>query len=325
MRVRALLAMLALVAGPGAARADVIELANGTRVEGTIIEARGSGIVIKVRDRDVWIRQDRVRSLTFASTAPAPPLTPSVAPPPSSPRALRPVPPEIAAALSALDRRQAVTARGLTPADYAARVDETLDEFIPRDAAELTLNPASPTVISLLIATEGGPLLRECAGEKIAEAAVARAGAALMPAARRPSMRRVAVIAATLLLATAHVVGAADRTSIARDPAVRRPPVRAVVPTPPDRRPRFPRPLVGRGLFVPTDVFALVPPSVVVVDAPPVEDTAEQSIPRPAPVAEPKVLFPPAPPTPDPPGVRTIVIQRGDRLEVQTLPLVGKP
>ena len=174
MRVRALLAMLALVAGPGAARADVIELANGTRVEGTIIEARGSGIVIKVRDRDVWIRQDRVRSLTFASTAPAPPLTPSVAPPPSSPRALRPVPPEIAAALSALDRRQAVTARGLTPADYAARVDETLGEFIARDAAELTLNPASPTVISLLIATEGGPLLRECASEKIAEAAVAR-------------------------------------------------------------------------------------------------------------------------------------------------------
>jgi hypothetical protein len=237
------LAMLGLVTMSGRASADIIELMNGVRVEGAVIETRGGGVVVRVRDRDVWIPQDRVRSITFGGAAPAPapepspavpptaeptPSAPPPTPAPSAPRPPRPVSPEIAAALSAMDRLQAATGKTLPPADYATRIEATrqeveralggtadeeavrgalaaalqyhaiaaqaasvyaargdfasipieplmtdcrpLGEFIARDAAQLKLNPASPAVAGLLIATEGGPLLRECAGERIAEA-----------------------------------------------------------------------------------------------------------------------------------------------------------
>lgn len=237
------LVMLGLAALSGRACADTIELMNGVRVEGVVIETRGGGIVVRVQDRNVWIPQDRVRSITFAGAAPAPAPEPApvaaptpepapTAPPPASaptaPRPPRPIPPEIAAAISAMDRLQAATGKALPPADYGTRIEATrqeveralggipdeeavrralavalqyhalaaqaasvyaargdltsipveplltdcrpLGEFIARDAAQLKLNPASPAVAGLLVATEGGPLLRECAGEKIAEA-----------------------------------------------------------------------------------------------------------------------------------------------------------
>ena len=69
----------------------------------------------------------------------------------------------------------------------------------------------------------------------------------------------------------------------------------------------------------------------IVQDEPPVATTdgpREPEAPAPAsaapPVAEPKVLFPPAPSVPARPGERTIVIQRGDQVEVQTFPLGRK-
>jgi hypothetical protein len=129
--VRAGLAVACLVGAPLAARADVIELMNGVRVVGTVTEATARDVVIKVGESSVRIRHDRVRSITFddarspeaaKSEAAKPEVV--VSSTPVVPRPLLPLSPPIAAALAALDRLQAATARSLAPADYAARVDE---------------------------------------------------------------------------------------------------------------------------------------------------------------------------------------------------------
>jgi hypothetical protein len=176
-----------------------------------------------------------------ASAAPPEPATPlamtkpddpSTPPAPAAP--LPPLSPSIGVALAALERLQAATLQALTPADYAAKVEEARREFAPaladspdqveilhavdaalryhtlaahaggvyeargdlaaigRDpvAAEcrplaemithnaegLRLNPSDPAVVGLLVATEGAPALRTCAGEQI-EAAELRAKA----------------------------------------------------------------------------------------------------------------------------------------------------
>jgi hypothetical protein len=150
-RVRVGFAIACVLAAPLAARADVIELMNGVRVVGTVTEATARDIVIKVGESSVRIRQDRVRSITFddarsagaekpdAATPDA--ATPNAAKPEvvvsSTPvRAPQPLSPPIAAALAALDRLQAVTARSLIPAEYAGRVDEvrrTVEEALAQE------------------------------------------------------------------------------------------------------------------------------------------------------------------------------------------------
>ena len=225
------LAMAGVLVLAVGARADIVELANGVRVEGTVTEATAAGLRIKIRDREVWIPQARVRAIIFESAAPvvAPPAAPSSAPavtdvaPPS-----RIVPTEVATALSALDRLQAETGQRLPAGEYVAHVERArqdveralggvteqqdvrqaldaalhyhavaahaeavyasrgelasirldptlrdcrpLGEVIARDTGQLRLDPESPGVVGLLVATEGGPALRECAGAKIAEA-----------------------------------------------------------------------------------------------------------------------------------------------------------
>ena len=160
-RVRVGFAIACVLAAPLAARADVIELMNGVRVVGTVTEATARDIVIKVGESSVRIRQDRVRSVTFDDARSAGVEKPDAAKPDavkpdaekpdaatpdaakpevvvsSTPvRAPVPLSPPIAAALAALDRLQAVTARSLIPAEYAGRVDEvrrTVEEALAQE------------------------------------------------------------------------------------------------------------------------------------------------------------------------------------------------
>lgn len=120
---------------PGAGRADVVELTNGQRIEGTITEVADAEIHIEVDGRETRILQADVRSIAFESAqstppspgpvtaaAPRPPAPEPVAPPsvaPADPRL-----PPIAAALAGLERLQAATATPLPVEDYAARLDE---------------------------------------------------------------------------------------------------------------------------------------------------------------------------------------------------------
>jgi hypothetical protein len=145
-RVRVGFAIACVLAAPLAARADVIELMNGVRVVGTVTEATARDIVIKVGESSVRIRQDRVRSVTFDDARSAGAEKPDAAKPDaakpevvvsSTPvRPPQPLSPPIAAALAALDRLQAVTARSLIPAEYAGRVDEvrrTVEEALAQE------------------------------------------------------------------------------------------------------------------------------------------------------------------------------------------------
>jgi len=202
-RVRVGFAIACVLAAPLAARADVIELMNGVRVVGTVTEATARDIVIKVGESSVRIRQDRVRSITFDDARSAGAAKPEAAKPeapksdaakpeaakpevvvsstPIVPRPLLPHSPPIAAALAALDRLQAVTARSLIPAEYAGRVDEvrrTVEEALAQEPDRGDVRAAMVTalryheVAALAVATydERGdlaaigrePLVAEC-------------------------------------------------------------------------------------------------------------------------------------------------------------------
>jgi len=137
------LAIAWLLVVPGTARADVIELTNGQRVEGTITDIGGAEIHVEVDGREMRILQADVRSIAFgpAGSTSAPPGPPSAAaaPPAAAPEPA-PVPsvapadprlPPIAAALAGLERLQAATATPLAAADYAARLDEARRAVTP--------------------------------------------------------------------------------------------------------------------------------------------------------------------------------------------------
>ena len=114
------------------AGADVIELTTGQRIEGAVKEATGTAVVVDVGGREVRIRPERVRSITFetvrrepAATPPAPALPPPPSPTPPPAPAL---PAPIATALTALGRLQAATTTPMGASDYAALVDEVRRE-----------------------------------------------------------------------------------------------------------------------------------------------------------------------------------------------------
>jgi hypothetical protein len=174
---------------------------NGVRVVGTVTEATARDIVIEVGKSSVRIRQDRVRSITFDVARSADAAKPQAAKPEadesdavkpeaakpevvvsSTPvRPPQPLSPQIAAALAALDRLQAVTARSLIPAEYAGRVDEvrrTVEEALAQEPDRGDVRAAMVTalryheVAALAVATydERGdlaaigrePLVAEC-------------------------------------------------------------------------------------------------------------------------------------------------------------------
>ena len=133
-RALAGLAVACALVAPGAGRADVVELTNGQRIEGTITDVADAEIRIEVDGRETRILQADVRSIAFGSAqstppspgpvaaAPPPPASEPVAPPsvvPADPRL-----PPITAALAGLERLQAATATPLPAEDYAARLDE---------------------------------------------------------------------------------------------------------------------------------------------------------------------------------------------------------
>src|SRR5437868_1991464 len=114
-----ILAVACLTAMPLAARADVVELTNGARIVGKVMDATATEIVVKVAGRDMRVRQDRVRAITFDEDKRVPVAKVAVAPPPepvAPARPLQPVPPAVAAAVVLLDRLQAATAKPISPA-----------------------------------------------------------------------------------------------------------------------------------------------------------------------------------------------------------------
>ena len=151
---RLLLAIVCFCAVPAAVRADVIELMNGVRVVGTVIDATRTAVVVKVGGNEVRIRPDRVRSITFGDQAPAAAANPESVPAPeptrshqaavtfttipSAPsRPPRPLSAQVKAALAALDKLQTATASALAPADYTARVAEVRREVEQALGAEV--------------------------------------------------------------------------------------------------------------------------------------------------------------------------------------------
>ena len=97
-----------------------------------------------------------------------------------------------------------------------------------------------------------------------------------------------------------------------------RPALAPPAPAPPKvRKPRFVPVIVG----TPEDVW-------IVQSAPPVlaapEPEREPREPAPRPVAEPKILTPPTSSPAARPGEHVVVVQRGDRIEVQAFPVDGK-
>jgi hypothetical protein len=68
---RALLLALPCLVAPAAARADVVELAGGTRVEGTVLERTGAGLRVLLRGGDeLTLRAADVKGVTVDETAP---------------------------------------------------------------------------------------------------------------------------------------------------------------------------------------------------------------------------------------------------------------
>ena len=144
-------------------------------------------------------------------------------------------------------------------------------------------------------------------------------------------MRRISLIVALLLVAAPSFGAAGGRSILVRDPERPGPGIgRAAPPTPhPHRRHGpfhhrlFPG-VLGPGdlVLVPSDDAAERDDEPAVTEAP---RAAMPATPPATPSAEPKILLPPAASQPDPPGVRTIVIQRGDRIEVLRVPSSERP
>src|SRR5436309_9752476 len=95
------LAAACLAAMPFAARADVVELTNGARIVGKVMDATATEIVVRVSGREMRVRQERVRAITFDEDKRVPVAKVAVAPPPepvAPARPLQPVPPSVATA-----------------------------------------------------------------------------------------------------------------------------------------------------------------------------------------------------------------------------------
>lgn len=114
------------------AGADLIELTTGQRIDGTVKEATATVVVVEVGGRQIRIRPERVRSITFEAVRREPVAkssAPAVPPPPApAPPALPALPAAIASALTALGRLQAATTGPMGGSDYAALVDEVRRE-----------------------------------------------------------------------------------------------------------------------------------------------------------------------------------------------------
>ena len=140
-----LFAIVCFCGVPPAVGADVIELMNGVRVVGTVMDATRTAVVVKVGGNEVRIRPDRVRSITFGDEAPVAAAKPESIPasepaqshqaavtfttiPSAPPRPPRPLSAHVRAALAALDKLQTATESALAPADYTARVAEVRRE-----------------------------------------------------------------------------------------------------------------------------------------------------------------------------------------------------
>lgn len=151
---RSVLALvLVLVAGP--AHADVVELKDGRRVEGTFRGASPAIVAVEVGGRTMTFPFEEVRALYFGSApapqptapepgpsgpAPAVPSTKDLPAPVDRPAVGEPPAhgPDASAALAALQALQAAVVKGPTYRDYASRVSEsraTVETFVQNPAA----------------------------------------------------------------------------------------------------------------------------------------------------------------------------------------------
>ena len=147
--------LLVLVLAASPARADVVELKDGRRVEGTFRGASPAIVAIEVGGRTTTFPFEEVRALYFGSAPAPPPVPPEPAPsgpaPPNTSSKETPAPvdravaleppthgPDASAALAALQALQAAVVKGPTYRDYTSRVSEsraTVETFMQNPAA----------------------------------------------------------------------------------------------------------------------------------------------------------------------------------------------
>ena len=194
-----------------AAAADVVELKDGRRVEGTFKGASPAIVAIDVGGRTVTFEFEDVRALYFGPLEPPAPASlpasvPSAVPPPTPgpPAPETPAPgPDARAALDALRALQGIVAAGVSYRDYAARVIDvraTVQTFVQNPASgDNGLKAAMNAAISLyaLGAEAWNARLRNTGYESLA----ANAAAELCPALGKKMMeaRDQGVLKATAL------------------------------------------------------------------------------------------------------------------------------
>jgi len=121
----AVVLVLAFIAlGAALARADVIELTDGGRVEGTLKEATPAGVAIEVGGQTIRFEGAKVRAIYFGTPEP---VTTAPAAEPPVPAAL-PAPPNASTptdgALQLVRRVRSTVASGATQREYEGRVNE---------------------------------------------------------------------------------------------------------------------------------------------------------------------------------------------------------
>ena len=128
---------LALVA---VASADVVELRNGQRVEGTVTKESPEDVVVELERGIVFhFKRDEVRSIRRAARTPASAL-PS-APPPAPDRTIATAPPPAARPPAADETlRRLVTSFGITPLDAIAAPAFTLTDLAGRRTSLAEVN-----------------------------------------------------------------------------------------------------------------------------------------------------------------------------------------
>jgi len=146
-RCAAVLAVAWMLLGPSPVLADVLELADGTRVEGTLREATPAGVTIEVGGQSVRFEPGKVRAIYFGVPPPARPAPGS--PPPAAAASL-PSPSSVPAggALQIVRRLRATVAAGTTLREYERQVNEAAPVVelylsgLPADASAAAIRDA---------------------------------------------------------------------------------------------------------------------------------------------------------------------------------------
>src|SRR5262245_11187093 len=112
---------LALWLGAIPARAVVVELKNGQRVEGALRQASAARVILETNGQVLVFETRDIQAIYFATPPPAPPATPAAIPAPVSPRSPSPIEVYVLEVVKAL---RATVAAGITSREYGPAVGE---------------------------------------------------------------------------------------------------------------------------------------------------------------------------------------------------------